>query len=81
MLPVKYQFHIARKRNVKEILLDFEVADFKHLVGLQYLRNVAMSRNSCKVYTAIKENKLTYDKIKEPFTFYVGLCYDNTRFQ
>lgn len=69
MLPVKYRFHIARKHNVTEILLDFEVSDFKHLVGLQYLRDVAMSRNSEKVYTVIKENKLTYDKIEKSAFF------------
>lgn len=69
MLPVKYRFHIARKYNVIELLLDFEVSDFKHLVGLQYLRDVAMSRNSTKVYTAIKKNKLTYDIIEKSAFF------------
>ena len=69
MLPVKYRFHIARKYNVIELLLDFEVSDFKHLVGLQYLRDIAMSRNSTKVYTAIKKNKLTYDIIEKSAFF------------
>jgi hypothetical protein len=45
------------------------VSDFKHLVGLQYLQDVAMSRNSEKVYTAIKENRLTYDKIEKSAFF------------
>lgn len=69
MLPVKYRFHISRKRNVTEIILDFEVTDFKHLIGLQYLRDVAMSRNSEKVYTAIKQKKLTYDKLQKSAFF------------
>lgn len=68
LLPLRYRFHIAHKRVVTEILLDFNKSDFKHLVGLQYLRDIAMPRNSSKVYDTIKNKKLTFDMIqRSPF--------------
>ena len=62
LLPVKYRFHISGNKIITKIVLDFEIGDFKHLVGLQYLRDVAMSRNSEKVYETIMKKKLTYEK-------------------
>ena len=35
----KYVFHIA-KRGVKVLTLDFDLKDFHHLAGLQYLDDI-----------------------------------------
>ena len=80
LLPVKYRFHIAGNKIITEIVLDFEIGDFKHLVGLQYLRDVAMSRNSAKVYETIMKKKFTFEKIeKSAFFEKVDNSYANVK--
>ena len=69
LIPVQYRFQISRKRIVTEILLDFRLSDFKHLIGLQYLKDIAMSRNSEKVFQSIKDKKLTYEIISRSAFF------------
>lgn len=48
--PVKYHFQISRKKVITNIIINFEESDFKHLIGLQYLKDISISRNSEKVY-------------------------------
>ena len=41
----KYVFHVA-KRGVKVLTLDFDLKDFHHLVGLQYLDDINIGYGS-----------------------------------
>lgn len=63
LFSIQYHFQISKNRKITDILLEFEKTDFKHLVGLQYLRDVAMSRNSERVFEAIKSGKISFEII------------------
>ena len=67
---VHYHFQISKSKNLLDITLEFEKSDFKHLVGLQYLKDIAMSRNSEKVFDDIKNNKIKYEVIEKSDFFY-----------
>ena len=57
----KYVFHVA-KRGVKVLTLDFDLKDFHHLVGLQYLDDINIPKNKKKTIDSAvdKSNKADY---------------------
>ncbi len=67
---VNYHFQISKSKNLLDLTLEFEKSDFKHLVGLQNLRDIAMSRNSEKVFDDIKNNKIKYAIIEKSDFYY-----------
>lgn len=67
---VHYHFQISKSKKLLDLTLEFEKADFKHLVGLQYLKDIAMSRNSEKVFDDIKNNKIKYEVIEKSDFFH-----------
>lgn len=52
----KYVFHVA-KRGVKVLTLDFELKDFHHLAGLQYLDDINIPKNKKKTIAWILSEK------------------------
>lgn len=52
----KYVFHVA-KRGVKVLTLDFDLKDFHHLVGLQYLDDINILKNKKKTIDWILSEK------------------------
>lgn len=40
------------------------------MIGLQYLKDIAISRNSSRLFDEIKAGKITYDKISKSTFFY-----------
>lgn len=52
----KYVFHVA-KRGVKVLTLDFDLKDFHHLVGLQYLDDINIPKNKKKTIDWILSEK------------------------
>lgn len=62
---VHYRFQISKSKKLSDLTLEFEKSDFKHLVGLQYLKDIAMSRNSEKVFDDIKNHKIKYEVIEK----------------
>lgn len=71
-----YVFHIA-KRDVRVIALDFKLADFHHLAGLQYLTDINIPRNKKNTIFWIldKANPVT-DEYLAQSKFYKGKPYD-----
>lgn len=64
LLSLQYHFQISKKKRLENLIVEFEKSDFKHLIGLQYLKDIAMSKNSEKVFDAIMAGKITYEKIR-----------------
>lgn len=57
MFRIQYHFLFSKSRKVIDIKVEFEKSDLKHLIGLQYLGDIAMSRNADKVFDEIKWKK------------------------
>ena len=58
----KYVFHVA-KRGVKVLTQDFDLKDFHHLVGLQYLADINIPKNKKKTIDWILSEKHPMNRI------------------
>lgn len=71
-----YVFHLA-KRDVLVIRLDFRLADFHHLVGLQYLTDINIPRNKKNtVAWILKKDEPVTDGYLSKSQFYKGRARD-----
>ncbi|SDB04306.1 PBECR4 domain-containing protein [Butyrivibrio sp. INlla16] len=64
LLNIKYHFVISLRRNTKDITIDFEENDFRHMSGLQHIDDIHIERDPAKVIEAIIQGKIT-DEILE----------------
>ena len=64
LLNVKYHFVISLRRTTREITIDFEEKDFRHMSGLHYITDIQIERDPEKVMDAIINGDIT-DKILE----------------
>ena len=61
-----YVFTYGYKGELHEIKLTFSPADFPHLAGFHYLKDIALPRYSPrKTVDMILSGKITYDKVKK----------------
>ena len=71
-----YIFHLARKR-IRVVKLDFEMSDFHHLAGLQYLSDIEIPRNKKKTIDWILcDRKPITDIYLAESEFYKGKAND-----
>jgi hypothetical protein len=64
LLDVKYHFVISLRRNTKDIIIDFDEKDFRHMSGLHYISDARVERNPEKVISSITNGNIT-DEILE----------------
>ena len=73
-----YVFTYGYKGELHEIKLTFSPADFPHLAGFHYLKDIALPRYSPrKTVDMILSGKITYDKVKKACRF-IGLALEET---
>ena len=65
----QYILKISHKKALHTIILDFRSEDFFHNVGLQYLKDIAFSKDPKKVYQEILEQKITDSKLEKSFFY------------
>ena len=53
LLNIKYHFVISLRRTTKEITIDFDEKDFRHMSGLHYISDIHIEKNPQKVLSAI----------------------------
>ena len=70
-----YIFHTSLKGNISVIEIDFQESDFHHAVGLQYLVDIEIPRNTKKTVDWILDNKIT-DAYLAKSCFYKGKLND-----
>lgn len=66
-----YIFHTSLKGKISVIEINFEEGDFHHAVGLQYLKDVEIPRNTKKTISWILDNSIT-DEYLSLSCFYKG---------
>ena len=70
-----YIFHTSLKGKISVIEIDFLESDFHHVVGLQYLVDLEIPRNTKKTVDWILDNKIT-DEYLAQSCFYKGKVND-----
>lgn len=71
-----YIFHLARK-SIRVVKLNFEMSDFHHLAGLQYLSDIEIPRNRKKTIDWIlNDTKPVTDTYLSESEFYKGKASD-----
>ena len=63
LLDIKYHFVISLRRTTKEITIDFEKKDFRHMSGLHYITDIQIERDPEKVMDAIINGALQTSKL------------------
>ena len=66
-----YIFHTSLKGKISVIEIDFEEGDFHHAVGLQYLTDIEIPRNTKKTISWILDNSIS-DEYLSLSCFYKG---------
>lgn len=61
LLDKKYIFKVKHGQEIVNLILDFQESDFHHLVGLHYLKDIAIPRNPQKAFKNIMSETLTDD--------------------
>lgn len=59
LIGTKYLFAISSKRQVKTIVLDFTIEDFRHATGLRYIDDISIEKNPSKLINSILNGNLT----------------------
>lgn len=70
-----YIFHTSLKGKISVIEIDFQESDFHHAIGLQYLVDIEIPRNTKKTVDWILDNKIT-DMYLAQSCFYKGKLND-----
>lgn len=70
-----YIFHTSLKGKISVIEIDFEDRDFHHAVGLQYLNDIEIPRNTKNTISWILDNSIT-DEYLSQSVFYKGKVND-----
>ena len=70
-----YIFHTSLKGKISVIEIDFQESDFHHAIGLQYLVDIEIPRNTKKTVDWILDNKIT-DAYLAQSCFYKGKLND-----
>lgn len=70
-----YIFHTSLKGKISVIEIDFQESDFHHAIGLQYLVDIEIPRNTKKTVDWILDNKIT-DTYLAQSCFYKGKLND-----
>lgn len=67
LLEYQYHFVIGRKGQLREFYLDFDKADFHHLVGLHKLKDIAQLQQGMreKIFDNILKSNITEELIKK----------------
>ena len=66
-----YIFHTSLKGKISVIEIDFQESDFHHAIGLQYLVDIDIPRNTKKTVAWILDNKITDAYLAQSY-FYKG---------
>lgn len=80
LLGTKYRFVVSSKRKLKEIIVDFMDADFRHASGLHYVDDIAIERDPHKVLGAIIRKEIT-DEILDKSKKYKAVNNDGDSVQ
>ena len=59
LLKTEYKFSVSLHRKVREILIDFEDTDFRHMAGLHYIDDIIIEKDPGKILSAIMNRKIT----------------------
>lgn len=59
LLNVEYKFTLSIRRQIREIIIDFEETDFRHMTGLHYVDDITIESNPTKVLAAIANKEIT----------------------
>lgn len=70
-----YIFHTSLKGKISVIEIDFQESDFHHAIGLQYLVDLEIPRDTRKTVDWIIDNKITDDDLSKS-CFYKGKLND-----
>ena len=65
MLSKKYIMKLSHKKNLVEIVLDFRMEDFFHLVGFQYLTDIKFNKSYRQVFRQVLNGKITDDSLRK----------------
>ena len=59
LIGTEYRFIMSLKRNNREIILNFEETDFRHITGLQHVDDIDIEQDPTKLILAIKNKEIT----------------------
>lgn len=65
MLNKKYIMKLSHKKNIIEIILDFKMEDYFHLVGLQYLTDIRFNKSYRQVFRQVLNGEITDDFLRK----------------
>lgn len=65
MLNKKYIMKLSHKKNIIEIILDFKMEDYFHLVGLQYLTDIKFNKSYRQVFRQVLNGEITDDFLRK----------------
>ncbi|MBE5886667.1 MAG: hypothetical protein E7284_09735 [Lachnospiraceae bacterium] len=69
----EYRFVVSKNRKIQELKLDFRDTDFYHIIGLQYLKDIAIPRNRKATLKNILDMGNIRDEILQKSRFYNNL--------
>ena len=69
----EYRFVVSKNRKIQELKLDFRDTDFYHIIGLQYLKDIAIPRNRKATLKNILDVGNIRDEILQKSRFYNNL--------
>lgn len=70
LLNSEYRFKVAKNSQILDIVLDFSVEDFHHLVGFKYLKELDIPRNKKLAFNSVLIKKITYDFVSTSKFFF-----------
>lgn len=65
LIETEYDFVLSVHKKARTITLSFELEDFRHMIGLQYIDDIDIEQRPEKIIEAIKNNDITDDSLEK----------------